>query len=64
MDELLKQIDDFITQHGLSERQFGELSLNDKNFVADIRDKRSPSLRTVGKVRDFMATYTPTQAAA
>lgn len=43
--------------HGLSERRFGELALNDKNLISDLRGGRSPSLNTVEKLRRFMATY-------
>lgn len=67
MHPLLEDIAAFIAAHGLSERKFGELALNDKNFVSDMRDKgRSPSLNTVEKLRRFMMTYRPDaeQAAA
>lgn len=54
---LLDDIAAFITAHQISERKFGELALNDKNFVSDIRSGRSPSLNTVERLRRFMATY-------
>lgn len=54
---LLDDIAVFIQAHELSERKFGELALNDKNFVADIKEGRSPSLNTVDKLRRFMASY-------
>lgn len=60
---LLDDIAMFIADHGLSERRFGELALNDKNFVPDIRgDKGTPRRiwpETEAKVRRFMATYRP-----
>jgi hypothetical protein len=54
---LLDEIGAFIEAHGLSERRFGELALNDKNFVSDLQAGRSPSLNTVERLRRFMATY-------
>lgn len=60
VDPLLDDIAAFIEAHGLSERKFGELALNDKNFVSDMRERgRSPSLNTVERIRRFMVTYKP-----
>jgi hypothetical protein len=61
---LLDDISMFIADHGLSERRFGELALNDKNFVSDIRAGRSPSLNTVEKLRRFMSAYPNHERAA
>lgn len=57
MGPLLDDIAAFITAHGLSERRFGELALNDKNLVSGLKAGRSPSLRTVERLRRFMSTY-------
>ena len=57
LQPLLDEIAGFTTAHKLTERRLGELALNDKNFVADIRDGRSPSLKTVAKLKHFMLTY-------
>jgi hypothetical protein len=54
---LLDDIATFISAHELSERKFGEMALNDKNFVSDIRAGRSPSLNTVEKLKRFMSAY-------
>lgn len=54
---LLDDIAAFTQAHQISERKFGELALNDKNFVTDIRSGRSPSLNTVERLRRFMASY-------
>lgn len=60
MDSFTDDISAFIAAQGMSDSKFGELALNDKNFVADLKNKgRSPSLKTVGKVREFMLTYRP-----
>ena len=63
--QLLSDIEAFVAAHEMTERRFGELALNDKNFVSDIRDKdRSPSLKTVERLKRFMMTYRPDQDAA
>lgn len=54
---LLDSIAAFIADHGITERKFGEEALNDKNFVADLRAGRSPSLNTAETVQRFMAAY-------
>lgn len=54
---LLDDIAAFIRAHQISERKFGELALNDKNFISDVRGGRSPSLNTVDRLRRFMASY-------
>lgn len=54
---LLDEIAAFVEAHEISERKFGELALRDKNFVADVKAGRSPSLNTVERIRRFMAAY-------
>jgi hypothetical protein len=69
---LIDDINAFCETHGLSIWQFGEMAMNDKSFVAQIRgsDERPPRRiwpETEAKVRRFMATYkpdTPQDAAA
>lgn len=57
MQPLLDTIAQFIERHEITERKFGEEALNDKNFVADLREGRSPSMATFQRVQDFMAMY-------
>lgn len=64
MDSFADDIAAFIAAQEMSESKFGELALNDKNFVADMREGRSPSLKTVARVREFMLTYRPIERAA
>jgi len=59
MVSLSDMIAAFIADHQMSERRFGELALNDKNFVMDLRAGRSPSLKTVARVQHFIASYRP-----
>jgi hypothetical protein len=69
MSPLADDIAAFIEVHALTERQFGELALNDKNFVPQLRGEkgsrpRRPWPETEAKVRRFMATYLPAASAA
>lgn len=69
MSTLLDDIATFCNAHGLSERQFGELVLNDKNLVPQLRGadgKRPRRLwpETEAKVRSEMAGYRPQADAA
>lgn len=69
MSTLIDDIATFCAAHGLSERQFGELVLNDKNLVPQLRGdggKRPRRLwpETEAKVRREMAAYRPQASAA
>ena len=57
MDTLLADIEEFLAEHELSEWQFGDLALNDRHFVRQLRDEREPRRKTVDRVRQFMAEY-------
>jgi hypothetical protein len=62
-DTLLADIEDFCAAHNLSEWQFGDLALNDKHFVRQLRSDREPRRKTVERVRRFIATYVSERAA-
>ncbi len=56
--ELLRQIEEFCTRHGMPYTSFGMAALGDFNFVDDLRTHaRSPKLKTVRKVVEFMEDY-------
>lgn len=57
MVSLLEDIDAFIAAQSLTERRFGELALNDKNLVPQLRAGRELRRETERKVRLFMAAY-------
>ncbi len=77
-DELVAQIDAFLARHStreqpLSERQIGIEVANDSALISSIRAGRSPRLKTLNLLADFMAsedeklttdTSTPTEEAA
>ena len=56
---LLADILAFCETHGLSIWQFGELALQDKPFVKQLKAGRRIWPETEAKVRRFMATYKP-----
>ncbi len=62
-EEFQLVVEGFIARHGLSPTTFGLWALNDSRFVFDLRNGRSCSLATVGKVRRFMAEYEAKQEA-
>lgn len=58
-DVFLSEIADFIERAGMSASAFGRAAVGDPNFVGDIRDGRSPSLRIVDKARAYMRNWRP-----
>lgn len=59
MASLLDDISEFLSDHELSESQFGVLAVNDKNLVPDLRGGRDIRMSTLDKVQRFMRTYRP-----
>lgn len=59
MATLLSDIEGFCRRHSLSEWQFGELVLNDRHFIRQLREGRDLRLSTLAKVREFMTEYRP-----
>ena len=50
----LLEIERYLAETGSDPTSLGKQALGDPSFVFDLRKGRSPSTRTVGKVRDFM----------
>ena len=50
----LSEIERFLTNAGLEPTGLGKQALGDPSFVFDLRKGRSPSTRTIGKVRAWM----------
>jgi hypothetical protein len=56
--EFRSEIFEFLLRTGMKHSKFGILAINDGNFVGDLRrGKRSPTLRTIERVRKFMASH-------
>lgn len=62
MDKLIKDIERFCARHKMPDTRFGELALNDKPFLSQIRKGRRLWPETESKVRDFMASYAKDKA--
>ena len=61
MLDLITQIEAFSTKHGLSEWQFGELVMNDRHFIRQLRTGRDLRMSTVERVKTFLDTYPEAQ---
>ena len=57
MRDLLREIEDFCQRHSLSETRFGELAMNDKPFVSQLKAGRDLRGSTADRLRQFMADY-------
>ena len=64
METLLSDIEKFTAKNGLSEWQFGELALNDRHFIRQLREGRDLRMSTVDRVKSFMRSYRPAKARA
>jgi len=66
---LLNEIEAFITTHGIAESAFGREALGDWRLIKELRGESARSRprrlwpETEAKIRHFMATYRPKQAA-
>lgn len=57
MSDLIQKIEKFMEAHELSEWQFGELAMNDRHFVRQLRDGRDLRVSTLGRIHNFMDTF-------
>jgi hypothetical protein len=60
----LIEIDRFLARTATDPTSLGKQALGDPNFVFDLRQGRSPSTRTIDKVRNWMTAQTPKTKAA
>jgi aspartate carbamoyltransferase catalytic subunit len=64
MAHLLHEITRFCEKHEMAESRFGELALNDKPFVKQLRGGRRVWPATEDRIRKFMADHEASLAAA
>lgn len=57
--QFLSDVEDFLEKSGMTPSAFGADAVNDPNFVTDLREGRSCSLRTVSRVRSFIDKNLP-----
>lgn len=56
--ELLARIEGFLARHGMAQSRFGDLAVNDRSFVPDLRaGKRDLRSSTIERVRQFMDEF-------
>ena len=55
MHDLLVEIEQFCQRNDMSETRFGELAMNDKPFVSQLKAGRDLRGSTAAKLREFMA---------
>jgi hypothetical protein len=56
-EALLGEIDAFLQRTGMTQTQFGEESMNNRSFVRQLRNGGGVTLRTLDKVRAYMAEW-------
>lgn len=61
--QLLPEIERFLSLTGMSATGFSDKALRDRHFVRQLRGGRRVWPETAQKARDFMATYRPSARA-
>lgn len=56
-DALLGEIDAFLQRNGMTQTAFGQEAMNNSSFVRQLREGRGVTLRTLDRVRAFMAEW-------
>jgi hypothetical protein len=56
-DALLGEIDAFLQRTGITQTQFGQKCMNNGSFIRQLRNGSGVTLRTLDKVRSFMAEW-------
>lgn len=54
-EQLLREIEAFLADTGMSAGRFGQSTVGDRAFVGTLRRGRDPMLRTVDRIRAFIA---------
>ena len=63
--DILSRVEVFCAKHGIPPSRFGRDAIGDGSLIKDWKaGNRSPTLKTVARIENFMATYEPQQAAA
>ena len=64
LESFLVDVEAFLSERGIEASLFGRSALKDPNFVFDLRKGRCPNLRTIQRVRAFMAAHSSKPARA
>jgi hypothetical protein len=63
-EQLLGEIEEFLTRHGMSASRFGRLAANDTALVSRMRAGTAVRIDTADRLRQFMAEYRPPRSTA
>jgi hypothetical protein len=63
LKDFTEELAAFLAATGITPSGFGRRALGDPNFVAELKQGRSPNLRTIARARAFMARETARLAA-
>jgi hypothetical protein len=55
--DLLKEIEEFLARTGMKPTMFGLKAIKDPSFVKRVRNGGGMTLRTAGKIREFLASH-------
>ena len=64
LESFLVDVEAFLSERRMEASLFGRNALKDPNFVFDLRKGRCPNLRTIQRVRGFMAGHASKPARA
>jgi len=56
-NELLRNVEEYLAQAGLSPTRFGRIVVHDPRFVFDLRAGRRPRRRVHGKVTAYLIAH-------
>lgn len=64
-EDFMAEVEGFLSRSGVAPTRFGQDAIGDPNLVRNLRDGRSPSLKTVERVldcirRNEVAIHSPT----
>lgn len=62
--QLIEKIEAFLDRHDMAPTRFGREATGNPHVIRDIREGRSPSLRTVRRLTNFMAERDAEQLSA
>jgi hypothetical protein len=58
LQDFRERVEAFLAETGMSIAAFGDLAVNDRSFVSDLRDgNREPRLSTIERVDRFMSEH-------
>ncbi len=58
-DQFSNAVEGYLSDTGMDPTNFGKAAMNDPKFVFDLRNGRSPSARTIDKVRGWIVRNPP-----